>query len=208
MKAIENSSAIVSCFLSSGSVGRESGLVQHVPPRTTTIKTRSKDRNGRATGWAKLFARQCAPCRRMEEAAGAQGNGDLRGGARGVVWILPNGSLQRGMPSFAHLLSFSAGRSRPRPDLNWAGVFTGPLAVLSTGVRLNIQIAPCQYREDRSLNLPGRPPQAASIAAGRAAESSKMKPVLLCVGEARFRCVHLLLYLLAAVLVMRNQKGS
>jgi len=57
---------------------------------------------------AKLFARECAAC----HGSNAEGNGEalplaapeVREAAPGALfWVLTNGSLARGMPSFAHL---------------------------------------------------------------------------------------------------------
>ena len=67
-----------------------------------------KNERARRAG-AKLFARECASCH-GENGAGGQGKApplrqneiyDAPPGA--LFWILRNGSLRRGMPSFAHM---------------------------------------------------------------------------------------------------------
>lgn len=57
---------------------------------------------------AKLFARECAACHGLNRQGGRQApplaRADIYQAAPGILfWVLRNGSLRRGMPSFAHL---------------------------------------------------------------------------------------------------------
>jgi mono/diheme cytochrome c family protein len=63
--------------------------------------------NARLAG-GKLFARECAPChgknRQGRGRAPSLNQAEVREGPPGILfWVLRNGSLSRGMPSFAHL---------------------------------------------------------------------------------------------------------
>jgi mono/diheme cytochrome c family protein len=65
------------------------------------------DRDAEQAG-AKLYARECAAChgtnRQGQGKAPALGRPDVLQAAPGAIfWVLRNGSLNRGMPSFAHL---------------------------------------------------------------------------------------------------------
>jgi len=65
------------------------------------------DLNARRAG-AKLYARECAAChgdnREGRRKAPPLNRQDVRNSAAGTLfWVLTNGSLHRGMPSFAHL---------------------------------------------------------------------------------------------------------
>jgi mono/diheme cytochrome c family protein len=76
----------------------------HAAPK---INPFDDDNRARRAG-AKLFARECAACH-GEDARGigkapALRRADVEQAAPGTLfWILKNGSLYRGMPSFAHL---------------------------------------------------------------------------------------------------------
>lgn len=83
-------------------------LVQQAPPRA---KTRSNPFEGQSlaqrTG-AKLFVRECSACHGPNGAgmgkAPPLNQADVHEAAPGALfWVLRNGSLKRGMPSFAHL---------------------------------------------------------------------------------------------------------
>lgn len=87
---------------------REGTLVQQAPAQAVrqTNPLRGNARAGRAG--AKLFAQECAAChgaRRLgSEKAPPLNRGDIRQAPPGALfWVLRNGSLHHGMPSFAHL---------------------------------------------------------------------------------------------------------
>ena len=95
-------------FLAVG-FAREGSLVHQAPPRTATMSNPLEGQERARRAGAKLFARECASCH------GANGVGGLgkapplrqpdvyRATPGALFWILRNGSLHRGMPSFAHL---------------------------------------------------------------------------------------------------------
>ena len=91
-----------------GSPVRQS-LLRQAPPGTAAMRNPLEARERARRAGAKLFARECASCH------GANGEGGLGKAPRlrqrevyeaapgALFWVLRNGSLQRGMPSFAHL---------------------------------------------------------------------------------------------------------
>ena len=99
-------------------------LVERVPPMAAdSVNPLQGSETARRAG-AKLYARECAAC----HGPGREGIGnapplnqsEVYAAPPGVLfWILRNGSLQRGMPSFAHLpepqrwqiITFLQGRS-------------------------------------------------------------------------------------------------
>ncbi|HEX6896179.1 MAG TPA: c-type cytochrome [Bryobacteraceae bacterium] len=87
---------------------RDGALVQQAPAQALrqTNPLRGNTEAGRAG--AKLFAQECAACHgvrsRGSEKAPPLNRGDIRQAPPGALfWVLRNGSLHRGMPSFAHL---------------------------------------------------------------------------------------------------------
>lgn len=87
---------------------RDGTLVQQAPAQAVrqTNPLRGNARAGRAG--AKLFAQECAAChgarRQGSHKAPPLDRGDIRQAPPGALfWALRNGSLHRGMPSFAHL---------------------------------------------------------------------------------------------------------
>jgi mono/diheme cytochrome c family protein len=87
---------------------RTGTLVRQVPLKASLRSNPFEgEPRARAAG-GKLFARECAPCHGMN--GGGIGKApplnlaDVQQAAPGALfWILRNGSLKRGMPSFAHL---------------------------------------------------------------------------------------------------------
>lgn len=95
-------------FLAVGFAG-DGSLVGQAPPRAAAVSNPLEGQDRARRAGAKLFAHECASCH------GANGVGGLgkapplrqpdvyRATPGALFWILRNGSLQRGMPSFAHL---------------------------------------------------------------------------------------------------------
>jgi mono/diheme cytochrome c family protein len=83
-------------------------LVNQAPPNSQRLSNPFEGQSRAARAGAKLFAGECATCH------GAEGRGlrtapplyttDVQEASPGALfWVLRNGSLKRGMPSFAHL---------------------------------------------------------------------------------------------------------
>jgi mono/diheme cytochrome c family protein len=102
-------SAIASCIFLVVAWARIGSLVQQAPTRAATRNNPLKGQEQARQAGAKLFARECAPCHGSNGRGGLGKAPPLRQpavyeAAPGILfWILRNGSLQRGMPSFAHL---------------------------------------------------------------------------------------------------------
>jgi mono/diheme cytochrome c family protein len=82
--------------------------IQQAPARTVSAVDPLENHERAQRAGAKLYARECASC----HGSNAAGNGkalplaapEVREAAPGALfWVLTNGSLVRGMPSFAHL---------------------------------------------------------------------------------------------------------
>jgi mono/diheme cytochrome c family protein len=100
--------ATVSCLALTLAAGRVGSLVQQAPSKASaSINPYQGDAKARLAG-AKLYMRECAACH------GADAGGSEKAPALALprvsqappgalYWVLRNGSLRRGMPSFAHL---------------------------------------------------------------------------------------------------------
>ena len=96
------------CLVAALAWARVGSLVQQAPARTAnTPNPLEGNENARRAG-AKLYARECAAC----HGANREGRGsaptldqpEVYQAVPGTLfWVLRNGSLNRGMPSFAHL---------------------------------------------------------------------------------------------------------
>lgn len=84
------------------------GLLQQAPPKyAARINPMEGNERARLAG-AKLYARECAACHGMSaegsEKAPRLKQPDVYHASPGALfWVLENGSLHHGMPSFAHL---------------------------------------------------------------------------------------------------------
>ena len=83
-------------------------LVQQAPPRAKALSNPFEGQQRAQRAGAKLFARECAACHGPDGAglgkAPPLNQVDVHEAAPGALfWVLRNGSLKRGMPSFAHL---------------------------------------------------------------------------------------------------------
>lgn len=103
---------LISAALSGGLVGfahsRRGALIQQAPVSTLQLVNPYEGDKLAARAGAKLYRRECAPCH------GKSGEGfhnapplnrpDVKNAPPGTLfWVLRNGSLRYGMPSFSHL---------------------------------------------------------------------------------------------------------
>jgi mono/diheme cytochrome c family protein len=100
--------AAVSCLALTIAAAREGNLVQQAPSKASaSINPYQGDPKARMAG-AKLYMRECAACHGAD--AGGSGKAPPLALPRvsqappgALYWVLRNGSLRHGMPSFAHL---------------------------------------------------------------------------------------------------------
>jgi mono/diheme cytochrome c family protein len=83
-------------------------LVQQVPPKAAGKRNPVEGNERARRAGAKLYSRECAPCHGssaggVDKAPPLQQAEVYQAPAGALFWILENGSLRRGMPSFAHL---------------------------------------------------------------------------------------------------------
>jgi mono/diheme cytochrome c family protein len=90
--------------------GAASDLLSRAPEKFAGITNPDGDDDRAVRAGAKLYNRECASChgeRHGERGIGKAPRLDsqyVKGAAPGALfWVLRNGSLRRGMPSFAHL---------------------------------------------------------------------------------------------------------
>ena len=100
---------LTACLMMAAGIAIARSLIQDAPPRVAAISNPLEGQDRAQRAGAKLFARECASCH-GENGVGGLGKApplrqkevyDAPPGA--LFWILRNGSLYHGMPSFAHL---------------------------------------------------------------------------------------------------------
>jgi mono/diheme cytochrome c family protein len=100
--------ATLGAFLLTVAWGARGSLVQRVPASAAKRENPFEGQEMARRAGAKLYARQCTACHgRDREGIGKAPPLDqpevLNAAPATLFWILRNGSLRRGMPSFAHL---------------------------------------------------------------------------------------------------------
>ncbi len=90
-------------------LARVGSLVQQAPARASAMRNPMEGQERARRAGAKLFARECAECHGEEGRGGVSKAPPLqqpevyRAAPGALFWVLRNGSLERGMPSFAHV---------------------------------------------------------------------------------------------------------
>jgi mono/diheme cytochrome c family protein len=98
----------LSCLAVAIALARVGSLVQQAPPKMATISNPLEGNVDARRAGAKLYARECASCHGQRRSglgkAPPLDTPEVYNAAPGALfWVLRNGSLRRGMPSFAHL---------------------------------------------------------------------------------------------------------
>lgn len=95
-------------FVAAGIV-RPGSLLREAPPQAIATNNPLEGQDNARRAGGKLFARECASCHGANGIGGLGKAPPLRqtevyvAPPGALFWILRNGSLRRGMPSFAHL---------------------------------------------------------------------------------------------------------
>ncbi len=98
----------LSCFLFAFGWQQNAEPLQHAPAKFARKSNPMQGLEPARRAGAKLFARECAACHGAEGEGGQKAPSLKRvevqqAPAGALFWVLENGSLYRGMPSFAHL---------------------------------------------------------------------------------------------------------
>lgn len=100
--------AILACLAGLTCAAQHGSLVQTAPAGAAARRNPLKGDEQAPRAGAKLYARECASCHGEDRKGGVHAppldQENIRNAAPGALfWVLRNGSLRRGMPSFAHL---------------------------------------------------------------------------------------------------------
>ncbi len=97
------------CLLAAVGWAQAATLLQQAPARRAGVSNPLEGQENARRAGAKLFARECAACH-GKNAGGGLGKAPplrqpevYRAAPDALFWVLRNGALHRGMPSFAHL---------------------------------------------------------------------------------------------------------
>jgi mono/diheme cytochrome c family protein len=98
----------VSCFLVAVAWANGAGLVLRAPAKVARVSNPFEGNERALWAGAKLYARECAACHGSNREGGEKAPSLNRPAVfqsppGALFWVLRNGSLHRGMPSFAHL---------------------------------------------------------------------------------------------------------
>ena len=109
MKPRKFSAPCLLLALAAGAFASGAGrLIQQAPPEAQALSNPYEGNVQAARAGARLYARACASCHGSNASGLGKAppliSGDVAQAAPGALfWVLRNGSLNRGMPSFAHL---------------------------------------------------------------------------------------------------------
>jgi mono/diheme cytochrome c family protein len=100
--------AILGAALAVVAWAKGGSLIQQAPPRASVDRNPLAESAQAQRSGAKLYARECAACHGVDRAGSEKAppldRPDIRRAAPGsLFWVLRNGALRHGMPSFAHL---------------------------------------------------------------------------------------------------------
>jgi mono/diheme cytochrome c family protein len=98
----------LSCAFCIGAWCQNGSLIQQAPPKAVARRNPMEGNEPARRAGAKLYARECAPCYGInaegsQKAPPLKRNEVYQAADGRLFWILENGSLYHGMPSFAHL---------------------------------------------------------------------------------------------------------
>src|SRR5258708_5335404 len=99
---------LMTCSLVTVSAAHSGGFVRQAPAKTANVANPLEGDEKAQRAGAKLYARECAACHGANR-VGQKGVPPLnqaevmQASPGALFWVLRNGSLNRGMPSFAHL---------------------------------------------------------------------------------------------------------
>lgn len=101
-------SALLVPLVAAAAWARVGTLVQQAPPKARALTNPFEGQQRAQRAGAKLFARECSACHGSDgmgtRKAPPLNQADVHEASPGALfWVLRNGSLKRGMPSFAHL---------------------------------------------------------------------------------------------------------
>ena len=100
---------LLSCTILTLAWAREGSLVQQAPAKAVSMTNPLDDQDQARRAGAKLYARECAACHGpqgkglVQKAPPLNGSEVQNANPGSLFWVLRNGSLHTGMPSFAHL---------------------------------------------------------------------------------------------------------
>jgi mono/diheme cytochrome c family protein len=98
----------LTCILLMSAGAYAASPLEHVPAKAAAKKNPLEDQPRARQAGEKLFSRECAACHGSNAQGGRTApplrQPEVYGAPPGsIFWVLRNGSLNRGMPSFAHL---------------------------------------------------------------------------------------------------------
>ena len=96
------------CFLATVAVANGGDLLSQAPAKAASKQNRLEGDEKAKRAGAKLYSRECASChgssrQGLDNAPPLTKAGVSKAAPGALFWVLTNGSLHRGMPSFAHL---------------------------------------------------------------------------------------------------------